>query len=104
MQLAADSDLLTVDLGIAGKAIHDEDLALVKVLPKVSELDLHGTVDHRRRPGQPGRHDTLTRLHLEKTQVTDAGLAHLKGLTSLEYLNLYDTRRHATPASRSSTG
>ncbi len=33
----------------------------------------------------------LTRLHLENTKVTDAGLAHLSTLTNLEYLNLYGT-------------
>lgn len=31
----------------------------------------------------------LTRLHLENTKVTDKGLAQIKGLTNLEYLNLY---------------
>ena len=34
---------------------------------------------------------TLERLHLEKTKITDAGLAHLKDLGNLEYLNLYGT-------------
>ena len=34
---------------------------------------------------------TLTRLHLEQTKVTDKGLANLKGLVNLEYLNLYGT-------------
>jgi len=33
----------------------------------------------------------LVRLHLEKTKITDAGLAHLKGLDNLEYLNIYST-------------
>ncbi len=91
MQLAADSDLLTVDLGIAGKAVGDAELTLVKELPKVSELDLHGTSITDAGLANIEGLTTLTRLHLEKTQVTDAGLAHLKGLTALEYLNLYDT-------------
>jgi len=91
MQLAADSDLLTVDLGIAGKAVGDAELALVKELPKVSELDLHGTSITDAGLASIEGLTTLTRLHLEKTAVTDAGLAHLKGLTALEYLNLYDT-------------
>ena len=34
---------------------------------------------------------SLQRLHLEKTRVTDAGLAHLAGLENLSYLNLYQT-------------
>ena len=33
----------------------------------------------------------LTRLHLEQTPITDAGLTHLKGMQFLEYLNLYGT-------------
>lgn len=33
----------------------------------------------------------LTRLHLQQTSVTDAGLAHLGNLEFLEYLNLYGT-------------
>jgi hypothetical protein len=33
----------------------------------------------------------LTELHLEKTKITDKGLENLKGLTNLEYLNLYGT-------------
>jgi len=91
MQLAADSDLLTVDLGIAGKAVGDAELALVKELPKVAELDLHGTSITDAGLADIEGFTNLTRLHLEKTAVTDAGLAHLKGLTALEYLNLYDT-------------
>ena len=67
MQLAADSDLLSVDLGIAGKAVGDAELALVKELPKVSELDLHGT------------------------SITDAGLANIEGLATLARLHLEKT-------------
>ncbi|MDQ3329679.1 MAG: ribonuclease inhibitor, partial [Planctomycetota bacterium] len=33
----------------------------------------------------------LTRLHLEKTAITDAALPNLAGLQKLEYLNLYGT-------------
>lgn len=33
----------------------------------------------------------LTRVHLEKTQVTDAGMQHLMDLDYLQYLNLYGT-------------
>jgi len=34
----------------------------------------------------------LTRLHLDRTSVTDDGLAQLQSLTQLEYLNLYGTK------------
>jgi len=34
----------------------------------------------------------LTKLHLENTAVSDAGMAHLSGLRNLEHLNLYKPR------------
>ena len=41
--------------------------------------------------GPAGRAD-LRQLDLESTQITDAGLAHLKGLTGLRQLNLEGTK------------
>jgi hypothetical protein len=38
-----------------------------------------------------GQLKNLSRLHLEKTDIGDDGLAHLKNLERLEYLNLYGT-------------
>ena len=35
---------------------------------------------------------SLRTLHLYNTQITDAGLVHLQGLTSLQDLNLSDTK------------
>ena len=35
---------------------------------------------------------SLQHLNLNSTKVTDEGLEHLKGLTNLEYLSLYDTK------------
>jgi len=34
----------------------------------------------------------LKRLNLDKCQVTDAGLVHLKGLSNLEFLHIGSTR------------
>jgi hypothetical protein len=91
MQLAADTDALAVNLGLAGKAIGDDELALVKTLPKVVELDLHGTaVTDAGLANLEGMKD-LTRLRLDRTKVGDAGVAHLKDLSNLTYLNLYET-------------
>lgn len=90
-QIAADTDAMSVNLGIVGKQATDADLALVKVLPKVQQLDLHNTgitdAGLADIAGQTG----LTQLHLNNTAITDAGLEKLKGLTSLDYLNLYGT-------------
>ena len=91
MQIAADTDALAVNLGIVGKQATDEDLALVKGLPKVTQLDLHNTaVTDAGLAGVAGL-TSVTHLHLNGTAVTDAGLKHLKGLAALEYLNLYNT-------------
>src|SRR3954454_5286831 len=91
MQLAADSDALVVNLGLAGKAVGDDELALVKTLPKVVDLDLHGTgVTDAGLANIEGMKD-LTRLRLDHTKVSDAGVAHLKDWSSLVYLNLYET-------------
>ena len=91
MQLAADSDSLVVNLGLAGKAVGDDELALVKTLPKIVELDLHGTGVTDAGLANVEGLTTLTHLRLDRTQISDAGLAHLKGLTNLVYLNLYET-------------
>jgi hypothetical protein len=91
MQIAADTDALTVNLGIIGKQATDADVALVKVLPKVQQLDLHNTGVTDAGLANIAGMTTLTQLHLNGTAITDAGLAHLKGLSNLEYLNLYNT-------------
>ena len=74
-----------------GRILADADLAVLKEIPKVIELDLKNASI-----GDPGAAHLsalkdLQRLHLEKTKITDTGLAHLKDLTGLVYLNLYGT-------------
>lgn len=74
-----------------GRVLTDDDLAVLKDLDPVIELDLKNAgitdagIKHLSALTQ------LERLHLEKTKVSDAGLANLKGLTKLKYLNLYGT-------------
>ena len=74
-----------------GRVLTDDDLAVLKDLNPVIELDLKNAgitdagIKHLSALTQ------LERLHLEKTKVSDAGLANLKGLTKLKYLNLYGT-------------
>jgi YHS domain-containing protein len=91
MQLAADSDLLVVNLSLGGKTTTDAELAEVKNLPKVAQLNLANTAITDAGLAAVSGLAELTTLHLEKTGVTDAGLANLKGLGKLEYLNLYAT-------------
>jgi YHS domain-containing protein len=91
MQLANDSDLLVVNLSLAGKQATDAELAEVAKLPKVAQLNLANTAVTDKGLANVAGLGELTTLHLEKTGVTDAGLAHVKGLVKLEYLNLYGT-------------
>ena len=91
MPVAADSDALVVSLQSAGKTAGDEELALVKQLPKVDQLDLRGTGVTDAGLANIEGLNSLTQLHLEKTGVTDEGLTHLKNLANLAYLNLYGT-------------
>src|SRR5260221_6332048 len=65
--VAANTDALVVSLSTAGKTAGDAELALVKSLPKVEQLDLRGTA------------------------VTDKGLAALEGMTTLTTLHLENT-------------
>jgi YHS domain-containing protein len=89
--VAANNDALIVSLSTVGKAAGDADLALVKSLPKVEQLDLRNTAITNGGLANLEALTALTHLHLEGTAVTDDGLSHLKGLTNLTYLNLYNT-------------
>jgi YHS domain-containing protein len=91
IQLASDSDLLVVNMSLGGKQTTDAEVAEVKNLPKVAQLNLANTAVTDGGLAAISGLTELTTLHLERTGVTDAGLAHLKGLAKLEYLNLYGT-------------
>ena len=91
MQIAADTDALEVNLSILGKQANDDDLALVKMLPKVTQLNLRNTSITDKGLANIAGFIALTQLHLDGTGITDAGLVHLKGLAALDYLNLYNT-------------
>lgn len=92
MELAQNDNRLSVAYHLADGKVTDAHLAPLKGIQKrLYELNLRGTeitdagLVHLKEMPQ------LTRLHLEKTKITDDGLEHLKGLPSLEYLNVYDT-------------
>lgn len=92
MELAQNDNRLAVAYHLADGKITDEHLAPLKGIHKrLYELNLRGTdvtdagLAHLKDMPQ------LTRLHLEKTKITDKGLEHLQGLPGLEYLNVYGT-------------
>ncbi len=74
-----------------GRVLTDDDLAVLKELNQVVELDLKNAGISDAGVAHLSGLTSLERLHLEKTKVTDAGLASLKGLSKLKYLNLYGT-------------
>ena len=91
MELAQNDARLDVAFHLADGKIEDAQLAPLKNLPKLAQLNVRGKdiTD----AGLVFIKDSkgLVRLHLERTKVTDAGLEQLKGLENLEYLNLYAT-------------
>ena len=91
LPIAANNDSLSVSLSTAGKAAGDAELALVKMLPKVEQLDLRNTSITSAGLANIAGLTTITNLHLEGTAVTDDGLAHIKNLNNLTYLNVYNT-------------
>lgn len=91
MELAQNDSRMDVAFHLADGKIEDAQLAPLKNLPKLAQLNLRGKditdaglVNIKDSKG-------LIRLHLERTKVTDVGLEQLKGLENLEYLNLYGT-------------
>ncbi|MEK6258913.1 MAG: hypothetical protein AABP62_09890 [Planctomycetota bacterium] len=91
MELAQNDARLDVAFHLADGKIEDAQLAPLKNLPKLAQLNVRGK--EITDAGLVHLKDAkgLLRLHLEKTKVTDAGLEQLKGLENLEYLNLYGT-------------
>ena len=78
-------------LALVGSRITDADLAVLKELTKLQELDLTATAVT---DGGLVRLEGLTNLqslNLTGTKISDAGLLHLGGLAELQKLNLSDT-------------
>ena len=75
---------------LAGEKIKDEQLKDIGAVSDVIWLNLANTgVTNEGLKQIAGM--KLKKLHLEKTSIGDAGLAHLKEMGDLEYLNLYAT-------------
>ncbi len=93
LQLAANTNLISVNFAMAGDKVADAQLELLKpVTEQVAWLNLAGTKVTDGGLAQIAGLKNLKRLHLEKTGVGDDGLVHLKGLGELQYLNLYATK------------
>ena len=91
LEIAQNDNRLDVSYITAQKKVANEDLAPLKELTRLANLNLRGLeIGDDALPFIAGQ-KTLVRLHLEKTKITDKGLEQLKGLENLEYLNLYGT-------------
>lgn len=95
--------LVVVTLGCGGKPEtgRDEAIAAVDEVGGKVQCDRAGSVaivnlEHTQITDAGLEHlkglTSLQELHLCFTQVTDASLEHLKGLTDLEWLEMYDTQ------------
>ncbi len=84
---------LGIEFQRKGKAMKSNSLVDVALLGEsVLALNLRGTLTTNVDLKQVGKLRRLGRLHLERTEVSDDGMAHLAGLKDLRYLNLYGTK------------
>ncbi|MCS1407485.1 MAG: hypothetical protein M2R45_00643 [Verrucomicrobia subdivision 3 bacterium] len=74
-----------------GRVLTDDDLAVLKDLDKVIEIDIKNAGISNAGLTHLSSLTSLERLHLEKTKITDEGLSAIKNLKELKYLNLYGT-------------
>ena len=93
MPLAKDTNLLNVDFRAVAENIGDSHLEkLAPIAKQIAWLNLGRT----KITDDGLRHlkdlTNLSRLHLENTAITDAGVGRLRWNTALEYLNLYGTK------------
>ncbi len=91
LRLAQNTNLLRIDFSLQGKEVKDDDLALLKDIPNLVELDLGNTTITDAGLAHLKPLTNLQRLQLEKSKITDAGLEHLKGLQKVVSLNIYGT-------------
>lgn len=90
--LSQDQNLLEVS-AVNAPQLSDKDIALLLPLAEqVTWLRLGGTQITDGALKEIAKLKNLTKLHLEHTAVTDKGIAELKALPHLEYLNLIDSK------------
>ncbi|MFN6104273.1 MAG: hypothetical protein ACK5EA_07470 [Planctomycetaceae bacterium] len=91
LEFAQNDNRLDVSYITAQTKIGNDNLAPLKDLTRLAQLNLRGQeITDDGMPHIAGQ-KTLIKLHLEKTKITDKGLELIKGLENLEYLNLYGT-------------
>lgn len=91
IRLAQNTNLLRIDFSLRGKEVKDEELAALKDIPNLVEVNLGGTNVTDASLAHLKSATNLTRLGLQNTKITDAGLDNLAGLKKLNSLNVYGT-------------
>ena len=91
LEIAQNDNRLDVSYITAQGKITTEQLAPLKDLTRLANLNLRGLEIGDDAVALIAGQKTLVRLHLERTKITDKALEHLKGLENLEYLNVYGT-------------
>jgi hypothetical protein len=91
LEIAQNDNRLDVSYITAQGKITAEQLAPLKDLKRLANLNLRGLEIGDDAVAHVAGQKTLIRLHLEKTKITDKALEQLKGLENLEYLNVYGT-------------
>jgi Leucine-rich repeat (LRR) protein len=91
LEIAQNDNRLDVSYITAQSKITAEQLAPLKDLTRLANLNLRGLEIGDDALAHIAGLKSLVKLHLEKTKITDKGLEQLKGLENLEYLNLYGT-------------
>lgn len=80
-----------VAVHLGGTAVHDDDLAVLQVLPQLEALWLQDTAVTDRGLPSLQSNTALRELSLRGTRVSDAGMASLTELPNLQFLYLHDT-------------
>ncbi|MCY2964390.1 MAG: hypothetical protein NT069_12265 [Planctomycetota bacterium] len=91
LEIAQNDNRLDVSYITAQTKIGNDQLAPLKDLMRLAQLNLRGQEITDDGVVHIANQKTLVKLHLEKTKITDKALEVVKGLENLEYLNLFGT-------------
>ena len=92
MTLAQNTKLIYANFRLIGKDVNDGHLAPLADIQNLSELDLANTQITAAGLGHIKGNKNLTKLSLANTSIDDAALKQIEGLTNLMSLNLYNTK------------
>ena len=92
MTLAQNTKLIYANFRLIGKDVNDSHLAPLADIQNLSELDLANTQITAAGLGHIKGNKNLTKLSLANTSIDDAALKQIEGLTNLMSLNLYNTK------------